>query len=272
MQTEKGFDLTAKVNNLSVSYSDLGEGNVPIVFLHGFPFDKTMWRKQLDELKSIHRVIAYDLRGFGKSKDEDTELSMDLFGDDLINFLDHLNIKKVIICGLSMGGYIALNVMQRFPERFEALILCDTQCIADSPEAKAKRMAAIENINESGTKEFVENFLKGAFYEVSFTSKKEVVEELKNVVSSNSPEILTRGLKAIANRSETCSTLEKITIPTLIVCGKEDALTPLAQSEMMHQKIKGSTLRIIENAGHVSNLEQPEAFNNHLREFLKVNG
>lgn len=268
MQTEKGYDLTAKVDNLEVSYSDLGEGNVPIVFLHGFPFDKTMWRKQLDDLKSTHRVIAYDLRGFGKSPDEGTALSMDLFGDDLIKFLDHLNIEKAIICGLSMGGYIALNVMQRFPERFEGLVLCDTQCIADSAEAKAKRMAAIEDIKENGTKEFVENFLKGVFYEDSFTSKKEVVEELKNVISSNSPEVLSRGLKALANRSETCSTLEQISIPTLIICGKEDALTPPAQAEMMHQKIKGSTLRIIENAGHVSNLEQPEVFNKYLRDFL----
>ncbi len=264
----KGYDLTATLNDQVVSYDDLGEGNVPIVFIHGFPFDKTMWRKQLDDLKSTHRVIAYDLHGFGKSTDEDTALSMDLFGDDLINFLDHLYIEKAIICGLSMGGYIALNVMQRFPERFEALVLCDTQCIADSDEARGKRMAAIEDINANGTKEFVENFLKGAFYEGSFTSKKEVVEELKNVVSSNSPEVLTRGLKALANRSETCSTLKKISVPTLIICGKEDGLTPPVRSQEMHEKIKDSTLRIIENAGHVSNLEQPEAFNKHLREFL----
>src|SRR5690606_2135566 len=251
-----------------VSYDDLGEGNVPIVFIRGFPFDKTMWRKQLDDLKSTHRVIAYDLHGFGKSTDEDTALSMDLFGDDLINFLDHLDIKKAIICGLSMGGYIALNVVHRFPERFQKLILCDTQCIADSDEARGKRMATIEDINANGTKEFVENFLKGAFYEESFTSKKEIVEELKNVVSSNSPEVLTRGLKALANRSETCSSLKEINIPTLIICGKEDGLTPPARSEMMHEKIKVSTLHLIKNAGHVSNLEQPEAFNKHLREFL----
>lgn len=269
MQKEnKGFDLTATINDHVLSYSDLGEGNVPIVFIHGFPFDKTMWRKQLDDLKSTYRVIAYDIRGFGKSTDEETALSMDLFGDDLIIFMDHLNIEKAIICGLSMGGYIALNVMQRFPERFQKLILCDTQCIADSDEARGKRMATIENINENGTKEFVENFLKGAFYEGSFTSKKEIVEELRNVVSSNSPKVLTRGLKALANRSETCSSLKEINIPTLIICGKEDTLTPPVRSEEMHEKIKDPTLRIIENAGHVSNLEQPEAFNKHLREFL----
>src|SRR5690606_41592977 len=103
----------------------------PIIFLHSFPFDKTMWHGQLEFLKSTHRVIACDIRGFGQSTDETSQLSMDLFADDNIQFMDTLKIEKAIICGLSMGGFIALNLMKRYPERFSALILCDTQCIAD---------------------------------------------------------------------------------------------------------------------------------------------
>src|SRR5690606_2259848 len=121
-------------NNFNLSYDDVGEGELPVIFLHGFPFDKTMWREQIDFLKTSFRVIACDIRGFGSSKDEESRLSIDLFGEDLIAFMDKLAINKAIICGLSMGGFIALNVLNRFPDRFEAVILCDTQCIDDSPE------------------------------------------------------------------------------------------------------------------------------------------
>ena len=136
-------NLSTKVNNLTLAYNDVGEGDTPVILLHGFPFDKSMWKEQLKSLKSSNRAIAIDIRGFGNSTDEESVLSIDLFGDDLIAFMDKLNIEKAIICGLSMGGYIALNVITRFPKRFEALILCDTQCTADTAEGKEKRYATI---------------------------------------------------------------------------------------------------------------------------------
>ena len=271
MKTEnKGFNLTIPVNNFDLFYDDLGEGNVPVVFIHGFPFDKSMWQGQLEFLQSAYRVIAFDIRGFGKSTDENSSLSIDLFADDLIAFMDQLNIEKAVICGLSMGGYITLNAYQRFPDRFEALILADTQCIADTPEAKEKRYKTISKIEANGVTDFNESFIKSVFYEDSFTNKKEVVEELRSVVFSNPEHIIQRGLATIAERSETCSTLDKISIPTLIICGKEDSVTPLAQSEAMKKAISGATLKVIENAGHVSNLEQPHEFNKHLSDFLKA--
>ena len=140
METEnKGYNLSTTVNNFNLSYDDIGEGSIPIIFLHGYPFDKTMWEIQIDDLKSTNRLIACDIRGFGKSTDEKSSLSIDLFGDDLIAFMDQLNINKAIVCGLSMGGFIALNAYKRFPDRLEALILCDTQCIADTTDVKKKR-------------------------------------------------------------------------------------------------------------------------------------
>jgi pimeloyl-ACP methyl ester carboxylesterase len=269
METEtKGYDLTIPVNNFHLSYDDIGEGIIPIIFLHGYPFDKTMWQGQLDFLKSSYRLIPCDIRGFGKSTDEESSLSIDLFADDLIEFMDELSIDKAIICGLSMGGFIALNAMKRFPDRFEALILCDTQCIADTAEVKEKRYKTINEIEADGVADFNEGFIKSVFHKDSITNKKELVEQLRSVVFANSEHVIIQGLIALAERSETCSTLNEITIPTLIICGREDEVTPLAQSELMNKAIEGSILCVIDNAGHVSNLEQPEEFNIHLHDFL----
>ncbi len=265
----KGYNLITRVNNFDLSYDDLGEGAVPVIFLHGFPFSKSMWQAQLDFLKSSNRVIACDIRGFGNSKDEESVMSMDLFGDDLIQFMDKLNIDKAVVCGLSMGGYIALNVCKRYADRLQALILCDTQCIADTPEGKEKRLKLIDDIAMNGTGNFTEGFIKNVFHKDSLTEKKEIVEELRNVILSNSKQIIMMGLKALAERSETCSSLSEVKIPTLIICGREDQVTTLAQSEFMNQKIEGSILRIIDDAGHVSNLEQADEFNKHLHDFLK---
>jgi 3-oxoadipate enol-lactonase len=228
-----------------------------------------MWQTQLNFLKSSHRVIACDIRGFGNSKDEESAMSMDLFGDDLIQFMDKLTIDKAIICGLSMGGYIALNAYKRFADRFEGLILCDTQCIADTPEGKERRMKLVDEIALNGTGNFTEGFVKNVFHKDSLTEKKEIVEELRNVILSNSKQIIMMGLKALAQRSETCSSLSEVNIPTLIICGREDQVTPLAQSEFMNKSIKGSILRIVDHAGHVSNLEQADEFNKHLHDFLQ---
>ncbi|MES2575214.1 MAG: alpha/beta fold hydrolase [Bacteroidota bacterium] len=269
MKTDKkGYDLTIEVNDFTLSYDDVGEGRIPIIFLHGFPFDKSMWEKQIEFLKTSYRLIACDIRGFGKSKDEQSPLSMSLFADDLIEFMDKLEIDKAVICGLSMGGFITLNAAKRFPDRFEALILCDTQCIADTPEVKEKRLKTIAQIEEEGVTNFNETFLKSVFHPDSLMDKKELVAELRSVVFANSEHIITQGLLALASRCETCSTLDRVRIPTLIICGREDKVTPLEQSEYLKDHILGSTLRVIENAGHVSNLEQPYEFNEHLSEFL----
>lgn len=274
MKTEtKEYNLTVPVNNFKLFYNDVGAGSLPVIFLHGFPFDKTMWDAQLDFLKSSFRLIACDIRGFGNSKDEESALSIDLYGDDLIMFMDKLNIEKAIVCGLSMGGYIALNVINRFPTRFEAVILCDTQCNADSFEAKEKRYRIINEIEDDGANKFNEGFIKKVFHKNSITNKREIVGQLRQVVFSNSPQIICHGLAALANRSETCSMLSEITIPTLIICGREDEVTPLVQSEFMHKNINGSIMHVIDNAGHVSNLEQPHEFNKHLYDFLtSLNG
>jgi 3-oxoadipate enol-lactonase len=269
-EESKGYDLIADLDSFKLSYDDIGEGSTPVIFLHGYPFDKTMWEGQIKALKSTNRLIACDIRGFGKSADEESLLSIDLFGDDLITFMDKLDLNKVIICGLSMGGFIALNAYGRFPDRFEALILCDTQCIADTPEVRRKRYQVMEEIAVDGVKNFNEGFIKSVFHEDSLADKVDLVEKLRSVVFSNSQHIIIMGLTALAERSETCSILSEIVIPTLIICGREDEVTPLSQSQFMNANIEGSVLHVIDNAGHVSNLEQPDAFNSILLDFLSA--
>ena len=261
-------EIYIKINDFKISYNDVGDGTVPIIFLHGFPFDKSMWKAQLEHLKENNRVIALDFRGFGKSIDENTPLSMELFTEDLILFMEELNIERAVICGLSLGAFVALDAIKRFPERFDALILCDTQCIADTSKVKEKRHKTIEEINANGSSEFKEKFVKSVFHKETLTNKPALVDELRTVVNANSDRVIKAGLLALADRSETCSILENITIPTLIICGRQDEITPLTQSEAMHKSIKNSELRIIDNAGHVSNLESPVEFNSYINEFL----
>lgn len=269
MIQKQGIDLNISLDGLSICYTDLGKGGVPIIFIHGFPFDKLSWQPQMNFLQRTNRVIAYDIRGFGKSiAKEKKQDSIELYADDLIHFLDALAIDKAIACGLSMGGYIALNAINRYPERFEALILSDTQCIADSPEAKENRQKTMLKLEDGGLDEFTEKFISSVFCSESLTGKKQVVERIKDTILSTSIATLKGGLNALANRKDMCSTVERIAVPTLILCGKEDQVTPTAQAEFLHKNISNSQLQIIDKAGHLPNLEQAEIFNHHLATFI----
>lgn len=267
--TPKGKDILIKVNDIEICYDDLGTGNIPIIFIHGFPFDKSSWQPQLDELQKSFRVIAFDNRGYGKSTTDGSDFSMDLFADDLIKFMDGLQLKKAIACGLSMGGYILLNAIDRHPDRFQKLILADTQCTNDNAEAKEKRYKTIKQVEDGGLEEFTEGFLKNAFIKNSIEYVSPLVDDIRKVIMSTPVQTITSTLKALANREDTCRVLDNINIPTLILCGKEDMITPPAKSEFLHQGIKLSILQIIDNAGHLSNLEQPSTFNGNLKAFLE---
>jgi 3-oxoadipate enol-lactonase len=271
METRQtGNDLIILSTDATFSYDDMGEGPEVIIFIHGFPFDKNMWKPQMEFFKDTRRVIAYDISSFGKSTNNAETQTINGFSDDLIKLMDALRISQCIVCGLSMGGYIALNALKRFPGRFSGLILADTQCAADTAEAKENRYKTIQQVEEEGVTNFGEGFIKKAFYKQSLENKKEVVEKIKRVVLSNTTKAIKQGLKALAERSETCSSLVTIHVPTLIICGKEDELTPIEKSKFMHDQIKGSVLKIIEEAGHLSNIEQLDEFNKAMEEFLKV--
>ena len=191
------------LHGINISYEEAGKGEIPVIFIHGFPFDKSTWQPQIESLKKNYRVIAYDIRGFGGSDLGEETISIDLFASDLIQFMDALNIKKAIVCGLSMGGYIVMNAVSRFPERFEAIILSDTQCIADSEENKEKRYKTIDQINKEGLEKFAGSFVQNVFCKETLENKKELVDEVKHLILKTSPETITGTLKALAERRET---------------------------------------------------------------------
>lgn len=262
-------NVTTIINNLSVSYSDEGPVEAPVViFIHGFPLNKSMWDSQLEALKEEYRVIAYDVRGHGNSEAGFEDFSIDLFASDLISFMDNLKIRKAILCGLSMGGYIALKAIENNPERFDALILSDTQCIADTPEVRENRLVAIENIRKNGLEDYAHESIKNLFAPVSLLSKETEIDSVREMIVNTSKQSIYNSMHALATRKETCSKLSDIKIPVLILVGSDDKITPTEMAESMQKKINDSQLNIIEHAGHLSNMENPFEFNYQIRKFI----
>ncbi|MGA8857795.1 MAG: alpha/beta fold hydrolase [Candidatus Bathyarchaeia archaeon] len=261
--------MKAVVNGAEIFYIEVGISKAaPIVLTHGFPFSHEMWAPQIEVLQKQFRVIAYDLRGHGKSGVGDGQYTLEFFVDDLLGLLDHLKIERAVLCGLSMGGYIALRAVERNPERVRGLILADTQAKADSNEAKLKRATAIKSVKANGVKAYAEGFLKSVFAPQTFTNNKAAVEKIRRIIEANSPLGICGALLALASRTETTEALYSIKVPTLILVGEHDALTPPSASQEMHNKIPNSEIHVIPNAAHLSNLESSEEFNKHLSDFL----
>jgi len=264
---EKRLSLTTQHH--TVSYYD--EGSIqsqPIIFIHGFPLNKTMWHQQIGEFKENYRVIAYDIRGHGNSDAGAGDFSIELFVNDLLGLMDALKIDKTIMCGFSMGGYIALNAIENYPERFTALVLCDTNCTDDNPEAKENRMKAIESIRLKGLEQYADASLKKLFAPISILKQRAEIAIVREMIMTTPKQSLYKTLRALAERQETCTKLHEITVPVLIMVGKEDVITPPAVALAMHEKMEGSTLHRIDHAGHLSNMENSKEFNTELAGFL----
>ena len=252
------------VNNYNISYNDEGpEKAQAIIFIHGFPFNKSMWHKQMLLLKQYYRVIAYDIRGTVDITDED--FSIDLFVDDLLSFMDALKIERAMLCGYSIGGYIALNAIEFYPERFNALILSSANCITDPPESKAKRLKAIENMLKNGVVSNTEEREERSVMPAAHISKS---QKLRQEIRKTSRQLLCTILAAYSRRKETCRKLIEIKIPVLIVVGKEDIKTPPESAKFIHENIKGSFLSVIDHAGQMSNMDNPDQFNRQLMRFV----
>ena len=256
------------IQGSTISYVAEGEG-LPVIFIHGFPFDKRMWERQIVSLKEQYRCIAYDVRGHGKSSGSSGEFSIAQFADDLVSFMDALGIDKAVVCGLSMGGYIALHAVEKYPSRILALALCDTQCKADTDEAREKRMRTIEFIKHDGLKKYADESVKSLFAPASLETKKQEVDLIRNTILASDPENVCKTLMALANRKNTCHVLSSLKIPVLILVGTEDKVTPLAAAQFMKEQYPAASLETIAAAGHVSNLENPEEFTSQLDIFLQ---
>jgi 3-oxoadipate enol-lactonase len=261
--------MKININDIALNYIETGKPqNIPIIFIHGFPFSHLMWEPQLSALPGSVHAIAYDIRGHGSSSVGDGQYTIDLFVDDLIALIDRLDMEKAVLCGLSMGGYIALRTIERYAERVAGLILCDTKSEPDSNDAKINRASSIRSIKANGVNVFAEEFVKNIFWERTFDKNPGIVTFIKQIISAN-PLLGICGTQiALAARTDTSSVLSAIRIPTCIIVGEHDKLIPSSSVQAMHKSITGSELHILSNAAHMTNLENTKDFNNVLFNFL----
>lgn len=256
-----------QINDLSVSYIYEGPEDAPvIVFLHGFPLNKSIWNDQMDALRGHYRVMAYDVRGHGDSAEGTGRFSMEMFAEDLISLMDALAIERASLVGLSMGGYIALEAIDKYPERFSALVLANTQCAADKPQPNNRKPSDI--FKEMGREKWADERLTKLFSPTSQAHLPGRLAAVKAMIMGISNTALISVMHAFNHRKETCHALGNIAVPVMILVGREDVVTPVAASELMKIAMPKAEMHIIENAGHLSNLENPDVFNAHLIQFF----
>ncbi|MBN1397852.1 MAG: alpha/beta fold hydrolase [Bacteroidetes bacterium] len=256
--------------DIKVNYFEYGsKDGLPVVFIHGFPFNHRMWEPQIKEIPENIRAILYDVRGHGASSVGDGQFTIEMFVDDLIAMLDQLSIEKSVLCGLSMGGYIALRTAERHPERIKGLVLCDTKSGTDTDEEKVKRTSSMKAVKTYGVPAFADEFVKAVFWEKTFVTNPKVVEFIKEIIRSNSSLGICGTLLALASRTDTTKSLASTGIPACIIVGEHDMRTPVSVAREMQNAIPESELHIISDAGHMSNLENSEEFNKYLFAFLK---
>ena len=259
--------VKAKIAGGEIAYDVAGEGE-PVLFLHAFPLGLFMWDAQVEALRDRYRVVRFDARGFGASPPDDSLLTMERIADDAAALLDHLGLGRAVVAGCSMGGYAAFALVRRHPDRLRALVLQDTRAGADTAEARQNRALLAEKTRKEGAAVALDAFLPKLLGETTRRERPAVVARVREAILATSPRGIANALQGLGARADSTATLREIRVPTLVVCGTEDAITPLAESEAMHQTIAGSRLEVIAKAGHLANLENPAAYNAALLEFL----
>ena len=261
--------VVRSVRGLEMAYDEAGSG-VPVVLLHGFPFNRTLWRDQVESLSASHRVVTPDLRGFGESSvGAEDAATMEEMARDVAALMDELKIERAIIGGLSMGGYVALAFCRQFARRVRALILADTRPQSDTEEGRQNREVMARRALDEGMGAIAEAMLPKLLAPATHMKNPQAVARVRDMILSTRTEAAAAALRGMAVRQDQTNFLQNILQPTLIVVGSEDQLNPPADSETMRREIRGSRLEVIEGAGHVSNVERPKEFNAALTKFLK---
>ena len=251
---------------MELSYDEAGSG-LPLLFVHGWPHNRTLWAGQLSGLPTHARCIAPDLRGFGGSS-VTGPYSVEQYADDLAALLDALGIDRAVVCGLSMGGYVALALLRRHRTRIRALVLTSTRAAADTPEAREKRARLIEFVKANGVDALAGRQLRAMVGETTFASRAELRESLRRLMASAPLEGVIGGLEAMAARPDSTALLPSIDVPALVVGGAEDGFTRPDELGALAQAIPHARLELIAGAGHVCPYERPASFNHLLTEFL----
>jgi pimeloyl-ACP methyl ester carboxylesterase len=241
----------------------------PLVLLHAFPLDGRMWAPQVEALAGSYQVIVPDLRGFGAARDQAVpEAGMDLLADDVARLLDDRGLDRVVLGGLSLGGYVTLAFMRRHAERVSGLVLLDTKATSDGDQAREDRLKMAERVLAEGNGFVVEAMLPRLLGETSREHRPELVERVAALIREQTPEAIAGAQRGMAARSDTTDVLASITVPTLVVTGEEDAVAGPEVGRDLAAAIPGARFLLVGEAGHLSNLEQPEIVNEALLDFL----
>ena len=252
---------------VAFEYDDVGNGT-PLLMIHGFPLDRSLWRSQIEGLQGMARIIAADLRGFGQSAEAPETMTMEEYAADLKALLNSLNVSRVVVCGLSMGGYVALAFLAKYPDAVTGLILANTRAGADSEQARESRYANVKKAYEEGVPAIADAMLPKMLTAATLNDRPSLSAYVRSMIARQRASGVAAALRGMAARPDRASMLGAINIPVLIITGGDDTLIPASESEEMSRTIPGSRLVIIPRAAHLSNVEQPEAFNAAVREFL----
>lgn len=259
---------TVRVGDIQMAYDDVGEG-LPLILIHGSPFNRSMWRPQVEYFRSQYRLIVPDLRGYGDTTVVAGKTTLEDFAGDIVGLLDYVGVARGVVVGLSMGGLVAQEFYQQFPQRVSCLVLADTYAHKVMPDAQQTRFVTAERIMNEGMQAYAQAFLPKMIAPHTIERQPEIAAQVMSMMANSSVEGVAAALRGRAERRDYVPLLADIAVPTLIVVGRDDEMTPVSDSELMHRSIDGSQLVVIEGAGHLPNLEQTETFNAALGAFLK---
>ncbi len=260
--------MKAKINGINIDYRDEGAG-LPVILIHAFPLNQTMWDEQVSALRGRLRVVTLDLRGFGRSDVPAGPYLMDQMASDIRALMSALSIERAVIAGLSMGGYISLAFYRNYPDAVHALVLADTRASADTEEGRGRRMKSAEKAEREGAAAIADDMVSLLLARATVENRPDVVRRVREMIEANSPQAIAAAQNGMAARADSIYILAGVSCPTLILVGSEDTLTPPAEAEALRNGIPGSNLQVIEGAGHLSNMERPSEFNNALINFIE---
>ena len=252
---------------MALAHVEQGRG-APVVLLHAFPLSGAMWAATLEALAPVARALAPDLPGFGRSP-RLPRPSIAGMAAAVLAWMDQVGVAQAALCGLSMGGYVAFELMRQAPRRVRALGLCSTRAVADTPEQRAARLALIDRVHAQGARSILAGTVPKLLGQTTLRSNPALVEQVGGWVSQADAGGVIDALQAMADRRDAADLLPGILVPALVVAGEEDALIPVAAAQTMAQRLARATLTSIPAAGHLVNLEQPAAFHAALTQFLK---
>lgn len=250
-----------------MKYKESGAGD-PLILIHGFPFHSDLWEPQLANVAPGWHYIAPDLRGFGDTPLDGATLTMDRFADDIVALLDDKGIDQAVMLGLSMGGYVALSLVMRHPDRVRALVLAATRANADTPDAAEKRRQQAADVRANGTSAVIEGMLPKLFSAHSRMKLPETVAAVRTMMEATPPETMAGALEGMADRPDYTDRLGEIDVSTLVIRGEQDEIIPAGDMEAIARSVRGARQEVISLAGHLPNREDPEVFNNVLHKFL----